>query len=153
MTFWLLKSEPDTFGIEHLERQPDQRSGWDGVRNYQARNFLRDQIKLGDLAFFYHSSCPQPGIVGIVEIVREGYPDPSAFDPTSKYFDAKSEPGKVRWYQVDVQLREKFTDVIPLQALKLDSQLASMPLINRSRLSVQPVSEEHWRHILSHYSH
>ncbi len=103
MGYWLMKSEPDVFGIDHLKKRPKRTEPWDGVRNYQARNMLRDQMREGDLAFFYHSNCEEPGIVGIMEVVREGYPDASQFDPDAKYYDPASDPAKPRWYRVDVR--------------------------------------------------
>src|SRR6056297_785427 len=103
MNYWLMKSEPDVFGIEHLKACANKTEPWDGVRNYQARNFMRDDMRVGDQAFFYHSNCKTPGIVGIMEIVREGYPDYTAFDPDSNHFDPKSDPDKPRWIMVDVK--------------------------------------------------
>lgn len=104
MNYWLMKSEPSTFGIDDLAKARNRTTGWDGVRNFQARNFLRDEMKKGDLAFFYHSSCDVPGIAGIVKVVREGYPDPSAFAKGDDHYDADSDPDKPRWYSVDVKL-------------------------------------------------
>lgn len=150
MAYWLLKSEPETFSIEHLAKMPNQISPWDGVRNYQVRNMLRDQMHCGDLGFFYHSSCKIPGIVGIVEIVREGYPDHSAFDPKSQYYDPDSDPTKPRWYMVDVKLRKKFSSIITLNELKTVPALQQMPLLRRgNRLSIMPVTPEEWEAILN----
>ena len=104
MQYWLMKSEPDVFGIDDLAKQPKKTEHWDGVRNYQARNMMRDEMKKGDLVFFYHSNCKEPGIVGLAEVVKEGYPDFTAFDPKAKYYDAKSDPNKPRWYMVDIKL-------------------------------------------------
>src|SRR5437016_1012434 len=112
MNYWLMKSEPSTFSIQDLKNRPKQIEPWDGVRNYQARNMLRDQMKVGDLAFFYHSNCEVPGIVGIVEIVRAGYPDVSAFDPKHVHYDEKSNPQHPRWYRVDVRFQRELTRVI-----------------------------------------
>ena len=149
MCYWLMKSEPSVFGIEDLAARPDAAEVWDGIRNYQARNMIRDQMKRGDLAFFYHSSCAQPGIVGIMEIVREAYPDPSALDPDSKYYDPKSSPSQPRWYAVDVRLLRRLPRTITLEELKADPKLADLPLLRRgNRLSVMPVSREHWELIL-----
>lgn len=147
-TRFLLKSEPEEFSIDDLEAKPLSTSCWDGVRNAQARNIMRSMRK-GELAFFYHSSCKTPGIVGIVEIVREGYPDYSAWDPKSKYFDAKSMEEAPKWYMVDVKLIRKFTRVISLEELKgyKFSDLEGMWLFSRSRLSVQPVFPDHWEFI------
>jgi len=118
MNHWLFKSEPETFGIDTLARKPDQTEHWDGVRNYQARNMLRDDIKPGDLAFFYHSNCTPPGIVGIIKIVKAGYPDVTAFDPESKYYDPTSSPDHPRWFIVDVRFVKNFDSMITLEALK-----------------------------------
>lgn len=146
--YWLLKSEPSSFSIDDLKKAKKQTTSWDGVRNYQARNYLRE-MKVGDLAFFYHSSCPVPGIVGIVEIIHEGYPDPSAFLVNSPYYDPKSHPENPRWYMVDVQLRETFPAVLPLTALKGNPELKNM-ILNRpgNRLSVMPVTPKEWQSIL-----
>ncbi len=147
--YWLMKSEPEVFGIEHLAQARDLSTPWDGVRNYQVRNMLRDQMQRGDLAFFYHSNCKPPGIVGIMEVVREGYPDHTAFDPESKYHDPKSEPDNPRWYMVDVHLIRKLKRTITLEELKSHPQLADMPLLRRgNRLSITPVSPDQWRFIL-----
>ncbi len=146
MNYWLFKSEPDAFSIDDLAGMPGKRDHWDGIRNYQARNLMRDQMKKGDLGFFYHSSCKVPGVVGIVEIVRESYPDHTAHDPDAKYFDPKSSEDNPRWFMVDVKLKEKFRDVIALQALKTVRGLEDMMLLQKgSRLSVQPVSAKHWK--------
>ena len=148
MNYWLMKSEPNAFGIDDLERRPNQTEHWDGVRNYQARNMMRDEMKIGDLIFFYHSNCKPPGIVGIMEVVREGYPDFTAFDPQSKYFDEKSHPTKPRWFMVDIQLVCKFERLISLEELKTHPQLEGMQLLQRgNRLSITPVSKKHWEFI------
>mgnify|MGYP001033296431 CR=1 FL=1 len=150
MNYWLMKSEPDVFGIEDLKRRPDQTEPWDGVRNYQARNMLRDQMQVGDLAFFYHSNCAQPGIVGIMEIVRAGRPDPTQFDPDSKYYDPASRPDNPRWYLVEVRFQRQLRRTITLDELKTHPELADMPLVRRgNRLSVMPVTPEQWQFILS----
>lgn len=150
MHYWLLKSEPDTFGIDALKARPGRTEHWDGVRNYQARNMLRDGLKAGDLAFFYHSSCAQPGIVGIVEVVKSGYPDFTAFDPGSAHFDPKSTPEMPRWYMVDVRFKRAFTRTITLAELKQHAPLRDMPLLARgNRLSVMPVTRAQWDYILS----
>ena len=149
MNYWLLKSEPNAFSIDMLKKKPAQTEHWDGVRNYQARNLLRDRLQVGDQAFFYHSNCEQPGIVGIVEVVRAGYPDHTAFDPHSKYFDPKSDPANPRWFMVDVRYLRHTRRVIPLAELKQHPVLENMALLQKgSRLSVSPVSEEEWRYIL-----
>lgn len=152
MNHWLLKSEPGTFSIDDLAGSPGRTTRWDGVRNYQARNFIRDEIKKGDLAFFYHSSCPEPGVVGIVEITREAYPDETAFDPRDKHFDPDSERSNPRWYVVDVRLKRKLEKPLTLVKLKqyAGDRLSALRLLKRgNRLSVMPVSAAEWRFILS----
>lgn len=146
MRYWLLKSEPDSYSFSDLMAEPRKTTFWDGVRNYQARNFMRDDMKRGDLAFFYHSGGKPPAIAGIVEIVRESYPDPSAFDPKSKYFDPKSDPDDPTWYLVDVKAVKQFADPISLPSLRDVKGLDGLELLKRgSRLSVQPVSSRHWQ--------
>ncbi len=149
MNYWLMKSEPNAFGIDDLAQMPDQTEHWDGVRNYQARNMMRDDMQVGDLVLFYHSNCKPPGVVGMMEVVREGYPDFTAFDPQSKYFDEKSDPQKPRWFMVDIKLVRKFKRLLSLDELKLHPELEGMKLLQRgNRLSITPVSEEHWEFIL-----
>ncbi len=149
MNYWLFKSEPDVFGIDHLMARPDQTEHWDGVRNYQARNMMRDEMQAGDLAFFYHSNCAEPGIVGVVEVVRAGYPDFTAFDPDTKYFDPKSDPENPRWYMVDVKFQRRLKRTITLAELKDRPELEGMPLVRKgNRLSVMPVAPDHWAFIL-----
>jgi predicted RNA-binding protein with PUA-like domain len=149
MNYWLIKSEPEAFSIDDLAAKPNQTEHWDGVRNYQARNMLRDQMKVGDLAFFYHSNCTPPGIIGIVEIVREGYPDFTAFEANSKYYDPDSKPDNPRWFMVDVKLKQKFKRLISLEELKQQSKLQDMQLLKKgNRLSVMPVTAEQWQIIL-----
>ena len=146
MRHWLFKSEPDVFGIDDLAALPNGTDHWDGVRNYQARNFMRDDMKVGDLGFFYHSNCKVPGIVGTVEIVREAYVDHTALDPESPYFDAKATPEAPRWVMVDVAFRERFAETVSLAALRERKGLGDMPLLQKgSRLSIMPVSSAHWR--------
>lgn len=152
MNYWLMKSEPEAFSIDDLARAPRKTTCWDGVRNYQARNMLRDEMKKGDLAFFYHSNCEVPGIVGTVEIVREGYPDHTAFDPDDHHFDPKSDPENPRWFMVDVKLRKKFPRVVSLRELKTyaDRELHDFRLLAKgNRLSVMPVTATQWRFIES----
>ncbi|MGB7932855.1 MAG: EVE domain-containing protein [Gammaproteobacteria bacterium] len=150
MKYWLMKSEPDVFGIEDLNNAPGMTEPWDGVRNYQARNMMRDDIKNGDLAFLYHSNCKEPGIAGIMEIVREGYPDMTAFDPDAKYFDPKSDPANPRWYRVDVRYVRKLKRIITLSELKEHSEVTGLPLVRRgNRLSIMPVSRQQWKFILA----
>jgi len=149
MNYWLMKSEPDVFGIDDLASQPRKTEHWDGVRNYQARNMMRDEMKKGDQVFFYHSNCKEPGIVGIAEVVKEGYPDHTAFDPKQKYYDPKSDPDNPRWYMVDIKFIRKFDRTITLQELKQEKALDGMKLLQRgNRLSVMPVSKKEWQHIL-----
>lgn len=149
MNYWLFKSEPDVFGIDHLKAMPGQTEHWDGIRNYQARNMLRDDIRPGDQVFFYHSNCKEPAIVGIMEVTREGYPDHTAFDPEQHYYDPKSDPGNPRWYMVDVKFVRDLKRPVTLQELKQLPELEEMPLVRRgNRLSIMPVSKEHWELIL-----
>jgi predicted RNA-binding protein with PUA-like domain len=145
MAHWLLKSEPDSYSIDHLREQGV--GHWDGVRNFQARNNLR-AMKLGEQAFFYHSSCEPPGIAGICEVVREAYPDHTQFDPESRYFDPRSSPDRPRWYMPDVGFVRKFDRLIPLAELRQIPGLEDMALLRRMRLSVQPVGEQEWKIIL-----
>ena len=149
MNYWLMKSEPSEFSIDDLRARPRKTEHWDGVRNYQARNMMRDQMKKGDQVFFYHSNCAEPGIVGIAEVVREGYPDHTAFDPEDAHYDPKSDSDKPRWYMVDVKFVRKLKRTISLSELKDDPALEDMPLVRRgNRLSVMPVSASQWKHIL-----
>ncbi len=149
MNYWLMKSEPDVFGIDHLRKMPKQTEHWDGVRNYQARNMMRDDMQKGDLVFFYHSNCDEPGIVGIAKVVKTGYPDHTAFDPEGKYYDPKSDPDNPRWYMVDVKFVKKLKRTITLTELKTHPELADMALVKRgNRLSIMPVSEQQWTFIL-----
>ena len=145
-----MKSEPDVYGIDHLKSAPKKTDTWDGVRNYQVRNMMRDDMKKGDLAFFYHSNCKEPGIAGIMKIVREGYPDFTAFDPKEKYYDPKSDPDNPRWYMVDVRYVRKLKRVITLTELKTHPELEGLPLLRRgNRLSAMPLTQQHWDFILS----
>lgn len=149
MNYWLMKSEPEAFSVNDLKNSPRKTDHWDGVRNYQARNMMRDQMKKGDQVFFYHSNCPQPGIVGIMEVVREGYPDFTAFDPKDPHYDLKNDPDNPRWYMVDVRYIRTLRQPITLQALKSHRQLADMSLVQRgNRLSVMPVTRNQWNFIL-----
>ncbi len=149
MAYWLLKSEPAVYSVDDLAAAPGSTDRWDGVRNYQARNFLRS-MRVGDLAFFYHSSCPQPGIAGIVRIVREAYPDPTALDPRSPYHDPRATPEAPRWYAVDVRLERRLARLIALAELRACPGLEGLALLRRGqRLSVMPVAPEHWRRILA----
>ena len=150
MRYWLMKSEPEAFSIDDLHNRPAQTEHWDGVRNYQARNMMRDDMKIGDQVFFYHSNCDEPGIVGIAQVVREGYPDFTAFDPDDKHFDPKSNVEKPTWIMVDVQFVRKLSRTISLRELKQQTELAELALLRRgNRLSIMPVSAEHWQFILA----
>ena len=147
-THWLMKTEPDTFSIDDLKQR--KREPWDGVRNYQARNFMRDGMRPGDKVFFYHSNCAVPGIVGIAEVATDAYPDPSQFDPKSKYFDAGSSRDNPRWMLVDVKFVKKLKRTISLDELKGDPALEGMALLRKgNRLSVMPVEAAHWEYILA----
>lgn len=148
MAYWLMKSEPDTFGIDDLKSRPKQTEPWNGVRNFQARNFIK-QMKPGDLAFFYHSSCEIPGVAGIAEIVTDAYPDPTQFDRKSDYYDEKSRPEHPRWYLVDVKYQRHFKRVVPLSELRENAaKLVGFKLLTAGRLSVMPVTPDHWNFIL-----
>ena len=140
--YWLMKTEPGTYSIADLER--DGITGWEGVRNYQARNFMRDIMQPGDGVLFYHSNADPPGVAGLARIARAGYPDPTALDPDSKYFDLKASEADPRWYRVDVEFVANFPEVIPLATLRETPGLEKMLVINKSRLSVQPVTPEEW---------
>jgi len=147
ISHWLMKSEPDAFSIDDLERKGQE--AWDGVRNYQARNFMRDGMRIGDKVFFYHSNCAEPGIVGIAEVATDAYPDPSQFDPKSDYFDSGSTRDNPRWMLVEVKFVKKFKRTITLDELKQQEALAEMALVRKgNRLSVMPVSDGDWKYIL-----
>jgi predicted RNA-binding protein with PUA-like domain len=152
MSYWLMKTEPSTFSIDDLAKAPKKTTGWDGVRNFQARNMLRDQMKQGDEAFLYYSSTEVPGIVGVMEITKAGYPDPTAFDPKHDHYDADSDPENPRWFMVDVKLKERFPRIITLTELRAHAskELAGMVLLRPgNRLSVTPVEAAHWKFIRS----
>ena len=147
MRYWLMKSEPDEFSIDDLAAAPDRTTPWFGVRNYQARNYMRDQMRIGDRAFFYHSSCPEPGSAGIVEVSAAAYPDASQFDRKSEYYDPESKRAEPRWLNVDVKLVKK-TRLVPLAELRAHRELADMRTLQRgNRLSITPVSPAEWRFI------
>jgi predicted RNA-binding protein with PUA-like domain len=149
MAYWLMKSEPDVFGIDDLERVGVE--PWEGVRNYQARNMMRDEMHVGDRVLFYHSNTDVPGVVGVMKVHREGYPDEAAFDPEHRYYDPKSDPDHPRWYRVDVAFEEKFAEVIPLAWLKEQPEMADSPLVRKgNRLSILPVTDAQWDFILAH---
>jgi predicted RNA-binding protein with PUA-like domain len=145
MQFWLMKTEPGSYSIDDLAQAPDLTTSWDGVRNFQARNFMRDAMKSGDLVLFYHS-VKKPGVVGIAKVTRESYPDHTAWNPESAYYDPRSTPEKPLWFMVDVQLVEKFEAPVPLSALRTVKELEGMVLLQKgSRLSVMPVAEEEFK--------
>ena len=152
MNYWLMKTEPSTFGVDDLARKPRKTAMWDGVRNFQARNMLRDDFKKGDQAFLYHSSCEIPGVAGIVEVVRTAYPDPTAFDKKHDHYDPESDPKNPRWFMVDVKLKERFPRIITLAELRAhaSNELAGMVLLRPgNRLSVTPVEAAHWKFVRS----
>lgn len=147
--YWLLKSEPQTFSIDDLIRSPRQSSKWDGVRNYKARNYIRDGMKVNDFCFFYHSSCKEPAIAGIVEVTKAANIDETAFDPKSDYYDPQSTPEHPRWYQVTVSFRQKFDQPITLKSLRENPKLHGMTLLKKgNRLSVMPLTRQEWQSIL-----
>lgn len=149
MRYWMMKCEPSVYNIQDLARAPEQITGWEGVRNYQARNMLRDEFKLGDRAFFYYSNAKVPGIAGIMEIVTAGYPDPTAWNPEHRYYDPVSTPDNPRWYQVDVKLIQAFEHFVSLSTLRAEPQLVDLWILRKgNRLSVTPVTENQWRVIL-----
>lgn len=147
MNYWLLKSEPDAFSIDDMEKAVTE--PWDGIRNYQARNFMRDGMQIGDLALFYHSNCKPPGVVGVVRVVSRPYPDHTAWDPTAKYFDPKSKEENPRWMMVDFEFVEKFPSLIALETLKNTPELSEMLILRKgNRLSITPVEKPHFERIL-----
>lgn len=146
--YWLLKSEPSCFSLEDLKQSPNQTAPWDGIRNYQARNFMCKDMHVGDKAFFYHSSCTPPGIVGTMTIVQEAYPDYTAFDPKSDHPDPKSTPENPRWFMVDVRFESEFKHLIPLELLKQKPELQHMQLLQKgNRLSILPITAHEWAFI------
>jgi len=148
--YWLLKSEPHVFSFIDLWNAPGRRTPWDGVRNYTARNRMRDEMRLGDGVLFYHSSCPQTGIAGVCEVASAAYPDPTQVDPSSKYFDPKSSSQAPRWQLVDVRARMPFARLVSLAQLRADPALAGLELLKKgNRLSVQVVGKREWEHILA----
>lgn len=150
MAYWLFKTEPFQFSWDDLKTSDRQTTTWDGIRNYQARNFLRDNVKLGDKVLFYHSRVDPPGIVGIAVVTREAYADPSAWNPKSQYFDAKSSPDNIRWLMVDVTFSQDFPRMVTLEQMKNEPDLSDMLVVKRGqRLSIQPVEERHFRKVCS----
>jgi len=150
MRHWLMKSEPTCFSLDDLEHSPGGTAAWDGVRNFQARNLLRDEVRAGDGVLFYHSRCAVPAIVGLAEVVRGGYPDHTAQDPRSDHYDPRATPDRPIWYMVDVRFRMRLTRPLTRDELRAHPLLAGMALLRRgSRLSVQPVTAEEWRVVLA----
>jgi predicted RNA-binding protein with PUA-like domain len=149
MAYWLFKSEPDCFSFADLEASPGRTTGWDGVRNFQARNFLRDQVRVGDGVLFYHSSADPPAIAGVAEVVQAGHPDPTAFDKDAQHYDPKSDPANPTWYQVSIRAVRAIDPPLGLPLLRTVPGLAGMELLRKgSRLSVQPVSAAEWDAVL-----
>ncbi|WHI50889.1 EVE domain-containing protein [Microbulbifer sp. MLAF003] len=148
MSYWLFKSEPDEYSLQDLAAENTGSGRWDGIRNFQARNFLRDQVSVGDGVLFYHSACKVPAVVGTAEVVRAAYPDPAQFDPESKYFDPKASHSDPRWYCVDVTWRSEFARPVPLAEIKKIPELEGMVLVKQGRLSIQPVKASEWDTIL-----
>ncbi|MEW6776836.1 MAG: EVE domain-containing protein [Bdellovibrionota bacterium] len=146
--YWLMKSEPDVFSFEDLKKAHKQTTFWDGVRNYEARNFLRDKIKKGDGVLYYHSNAEPSGVAGLAVVVKEGYPDPTQFDPKDDHYDADSKKDEPRWYGVDVQYGEAFKKMVTLEDIRKTPALKNMMLLKRGRLSVTPVTPEEWKIIL-----
>ena len=150
MRYWLMKSEPGCFSLDDLERSPGGTAAWDGVRNFQARNLLRDEIKAGDGVLFYHSSCAEPAIVGLAEVVRGGYPDHTALDPRSAHYDPRATPARPIWYMVDVRFRGRLSRPLTRADLREHPELCDMLVLQRgSRLSVQPVNSDQWQAVLA----
>lgn len=148
MRYWLLKSEPDVFSFEDLKKRARKTEPWNGVRNFQARNYMRDDMSVGDLGFFYHSSCAEPGVAGVVRISREAYPDPTQFDPRSEYFDKTAKQEDPRWLMVDVSWHADLKHLVPLAQLREDPDLEGLLILRRgNRLSITPVEEQHFKKI------
>ena len=149
MKYWLMKSEPTVFSIDDLAKSPKKTTYWDGVRNYQARNFMRDEMKIGDQVLFYHSNAKPAGVVGVCEVVKEGYPDFSAFDPEDKHYDPKSSSEKPTWIMVDIKLKKKFKSTVTLTEIKENKKFQNMRLVQRgNRLSVMPVEKNEFDEIV-----
>jgi predicted RNA-binding protein with PUA-like domain len=146
--YWLFKSEPSSFSLDDLKSRPGATEHWDGVRNFQARNYLRDEVKVGDRVLFYHSNIAEPAVVGVAEVVKAGYPDFTALDPEGNHFDPRATPEKPIWYMVDIRFMRELPRPVTLSEVKGIPALSEMPLLNRSRLSVQPVTEAAWSLIL-----
>ncbi|WP_226664568.1 EVE domain-containing protein [Microbulbifer aggregans] len=153
MKYWLFKSEPDEYSLDDLKGEAGHTGRWDGIRNYQARNFLRDQVAEGDGVLFYHSACKVPAVVGTAIVVRAAYPDPAQYNPESKYFDPKASADKPRWFCVDIQWQSEFARAVPLAEIKQDPALADMVLVKQGRLSIQPVTETEWQYLIGRGGH
>lgn len=148
--YWLIKSEPESFSITDLEKSKNKTTCWDGVRNYQARNYMRDEMKIGDAVLFYHSSTDSPAVVGVCQVVKEGYPDPTAFDPKDKHYDPKSKKENPAWMMVDIKLVKRFSKPVTLSNIKVNKKLWNMKLVQPgNRLSVMPVEKEEYEEIIS----
>ncbi|GAC15447.1 EVE domain-containing protein [Aliiglaciecola lipolytica] len=151
MNYWLFKSEPDAFSIDDLANRTNQTEHWDGIRNYQARNFLRDKVQQGDQVFIYHSSCKNVGIAGLAEVVKAAYPDHTQFDPESNYYDPKSDPENPRWFMVDVKFVAKFKQILSLKNIKSMPEITELGLVKKGhRLSIMPVTKAEFEHLLAH---
>ncbi|MGS2719530.1 EVE domain-containing protein [Paraglaciecola aestuariivivens] len=149
MKYWLFKTEPEAFSIDDLRTKAGQTEHWDGIRNYQARNFIRDQVALGDQVFIYHSSCKNVGIAGLAEVCKEAYPDHTQFDPESKYYDPKSSPDAPRWYMVDIKFKQQFKQVLALKTIKQMPEIEQIGLVKKGhRLSIMPVEKTEFEHLL-----
>ena len=147
--YWLMKTEPEAYSIDDLAKEKNKTTHWDGVRNYQARNFMRDDMKKGDIVLLYHSNAKPPGVVGVCTIAKESYPDFTAFDPNDKHFDPKSKQAEPRWFMVDIKLKKKFKELISLEFLRTVKALDGMELLRKgSRLSVQPVTKKQYETIV-----
>ena len=149
MNYWLFKTEPGCFSFDDLKMRPDMTEPWDGVRNYQARNFLRDTVAVGDRVLFYHSNIPEPAVVGLAEVVRSGHPDTTALNPDCEHFDPEVTADKPIWYMVDVRYLQPLRKIVTLERIKQNTLLSDMLLVKRSRLSLQPVTETDWQIILT----
>lgn len=148
MNYWLFKSEPEDYSLSDLKNDNNSTGRWDGIRNYQARNLLRDEVKVNDQVLFYHSSCKNIGVAGTAKIVSAPYPDPLQFDPVSKYYDPKSENDNPKWFSVDIQYQQECIKFVPLPLIKATKELKEMVLVKRGRLSIQPVTKNEWDTIM-----
>jgi len=150
MKYWLMKSEPTCYSIDDLANEANQTTHWDGVRNYQARNMMRDDIKIGDQVLYYHSNCKEPGVVGTMTVIKEAYPDHTAFDPDDEHYDPKSSPDNPRWVMVDVKFSQKFNGTVSLTQMRANPLLESMVVLRKgNRLSITPVTSAEWETLLA----